>query len=162
MLAVRSGFAPATVLPPLGYGATVDPEDMGDRPLGVAVVPGIQGQPVKHSDGLYEMSWDAAAGVAVSARSADEAKALAEVYAAAVRACVLQHAGLNGLASSTRWVDERIEEINWNPGVSVWAATVQFVIAVDAAVDGYATASPSPVVERYQITVQNRDFFEES
>lgn len=149
VVAERAGFDPDVVLPPRGYGASADPEDVGDQPLGVIVAPGMSGQPVHRGNGLYELPWDAAVAIVVSAPTRDQGQALSEVYGAAVRAAIMQHPSLGGLAVSTRWVDERHEEIAFSSGRSVWAPQLVFAITVSAAVDGYATAGPNPIVEQH-------------
>lgn len=153
VLAVRAGFGPGELLAPIGYGAGDGAEQVRDQPMGIVVCPGISGRPVKHADGLYEMPWDVAAAIVACGRSSDEAKAMSEVYGAALRACVLQHPSLKGLASSTQWIDERYEQIAYSTDASVWACTIVFRVSVDAAVDGYATAGPNPVIQSRIITI---------
>lgn len=150
VVATRSGFDPDLVPPPKGYGASAVPEDVAAwEPMGVIRVPGMSEQPTRRSNGTYELPWDVGVGVVVSAKSSDDAQALSEVYGAAVRAAVLQHRSLLGLAVTTSWADERHEEIAYDTGRSVWASTQVFGVVVVAVVDGYATAGPNPVVEQH-------------
>lgn len=154
VVAERQGFDPASVSAPAGYGASANPDEVEAlQAMGIIVVPGMSDQPVKRSDGSYELAWDAAVAIVCSARTRDEGQALSEIYGAAVRACILQHRSLAGVAETTVWTDESHEEIAYDTGRSVWAATLVFAVTCRSVVDGYATSAADVPVSSYQFEV---------
>ena len=154
-VAAQHGFDPDDVPAPRGWGASAGPQPGGvdQRPVGVIVSPGIAGPPVRRGDGLYELRYEVAVGVVNVAATADLAQARCNLHAGALRATVLQHRKLGGLAASTRWTDERTEPVAENDQLAVWAATSVFEVTLEAAVDGIALAGPNPVVEEHRIDI---------
>lgn len=85
------------------------PEDQ--LPAVLLVSPGLIGTPEKEGDGYYRARWSLGIGVVVSARDAATTNSLAKVYAAAVRATILQHQSLGGHSRGVGWVDEKYDDL---------------------------------------------------
>jgi hypothetical protein len=71
-------------------------------PCAVIVCPGTEGEPERVDDGVYNAWWTVGVGVLVEAVSEQAARKLAQLYAFAIAALLVQHPSLGGFASRTR------------------------------------------------------------
>lgn len=102
-------------------------------PSCVVVAPGILTEPRKQG-GLYITRWAVSVGCVVSGQDREGTFNLSELYAAAVRAAVVQNSSLGGFATATDWLGERYDEV---PNVmlrTLAAGSVQFSVEVQGAV----------------------------
>lgn len=74
-------------------------------PCLVLISPGLNGSPERHEGGRYSATWGLALAVVVSASTEAATDRLAKLYAAAMRACLVQRR-LGGLAEMVTWVGE--------------------------------------------------------
>src|SRR5688572_31890645 len=82
----------------------------------VVICPGLAEQPYAEGDGSYFARWNLGVGVLVSARDEASTRMLAQVYAATVRAILLQRSSLDGVATGVFWIDEQYDEFEPDPG----------------------------------------------
>lgn len=112
------------------------PEDQ--LPAIIVVSPGLAGKPVKDGTQRYRTVWDLAIAVICSARDEPSTKSLARFYCGVVRAIMVQHRSLGGIASGLEWVDESYDEIMDEQDTARVLASgqVSFRIEVDGTVSG--------------------------
>jgi len=106
------------------------PEDQ--LPCIVVVSPGLQDIPAKTGEGRYRARWTLGVGCVVSASTQEASEELAKVYAAAVRACVLQRPSLGGYTRGAGWLHERYDDLPTTDSRSLAAGQVIFWVEVDA------------------------------
>lgn len=85
------------------------PEDQ--LPCLLLVSPGLVDAPLPDGEGVYRAKFMLGLAVIVSARTGDETAALAKLYCAAMRAAILQHQSLEGLATGVEWLDENYDDL---------------------------------------------------
>lgn len=114
------------------YIATLDLDRFAEDqiPSCVIVAPGLAAPPEQHARG-YRTRWALGIGTVVSGQDRDNTLELAELYAAAVRSLMLQHASLGNFAAGVTWVDERYDELDSNDMRTIAAGIVQLHIDVD-------------------------------
>lgn len=88
---------------------TTFPEDQ--MPICVVVSPGLADEPHVEGNGTYGAWFSLGVGVVASAATEEDTNHLAKVYAAAVRAIMLQQAALGGICTGMEWVDESYDDI---------------------------------------------------
>jgi hypothetical protein len=139
------------------------PEDQ--LPAVVIVSPGLAGAPVKNGRGRMHAPWALGIGVVVSARDQASTNEIAKLYAAAVRALLLQRGSLGGFAAETEWVDERYDDLPAAGERTLGAGQAIFVVQVENVVyanggpvavpdDPYATPAGWPLVQTTQIETE--------
>lgn len=111
-------------------------------PSCVIVAPGLITEPVKRG-GAFITTWAVSVGCVVSGQDRENTFDLSELYAAAVRAAVLQHPSLGGFATAIDWLGERYDDIPNEMQRTLAAGTVQFSVEVqDALRLGYGPDAP--------------------
>lgn len=126
----------ATALPGFrSYVASLDTDKFVEDqlPSCVVVAPGTFDEPVRRGDNSYDIVWSLGVGVIVSGQDADNTFELCELYAAAVRLCLLQQSSLGGVASGADWLNERYDELDVDDIRTIAAGIVQFAVAVETA-----------------------------
>lgn len=114
-------------------------------PSCVIVAPGLIEEPSKHR-GMYIARWAVNVGAVISGQNKENTFDLTELYAAAIRASVVQRPGLGGFATATDWLGERYDDIPNDMQSTLGAGTVQFLVEVQGVVD--ARQGPdAPLVE---------------
>lgn len=108
--------------------------DENQIPSCVIVSPGILEEPENHG-GLAIARWALSIGCVVSGRDLESTFNLVEMYAAAVRAAVVQNPSLGGFATASDWLGERYDEIPTDMLQTLAAGSVQFAVEVQGAVD---------------------------
>ena len=77
----------------------------------LVVVPGTTGTPDRQGDGRLRTTWEAQVSAFVfGTKDWQQTQALTHAYAAAIRACIVQHPSLDGFAETTTWHNERYAE----------------------------------------------------
>lgn len=137
-----------TCLPPFrSYASSATPGVPDDElPVCVVAAPATVGDPQILGDGTVTAQWAVGVGCVASRPTRDAAGAVAALYAAAVRAAVLQHPSLGGFAEAVDWAGEDIEEIAWDDMRVVMAGSNHFVVTVPAVVNiraGLAVPQPA-------------------
>lgn len=100
-------------------------------PSAIVVAPGTAS--VERRATGYAAAWAVGVAVVVSAATEADTDLLAKLYAAAVRAAVVQHGSLGGLAEHTAWESERFDDVILEPPDAertLVAAQVRFVVTV--------------------------------
>lgn len=111
-------------------------------PACIMVVPGITKPPEKRGSGKIWSQWGVGLGIVVSGPTKERSIRLAEMYTAAVRAILLQQAGLKGsgatpFSSGVTWLAERYTD-PVRPGDAtrtLCAGMLQFAVDVSETVD---------------------------
>lgn len=83
----------------------------------VVISTGLAAEPEKHGKGgpggfSYRAWWAFNVAVIVSAKDHASTNTNLKAYAAAVRALIVEHPSLDGLAEDTRWLDESYDDID--------------------------------------------------
>lgn len=118
-------------------------------PSCVIVAPGLVEEPIKKS-GMYIARWGVSVGAVISGQNFENTFDLTELYAAAVRAAVVQNPSLGGFATATDWLSERYDEIPNAMERTLGAGSVQFLVEVQGAVnpkDGPDAPLAEPILD---------------
>lgn len=105
-------------------------------PCCVIVAPGLLREPERRGGNVIA-TWGVSVGCVVSGQARENTFDLSEIYAAAVRAAVVQNPSLGGFATGTDWLGERYDDIPNEMLRTLAAGSVQF------AVDVYSAVTPS-------------------
>jgi hypothetical protein len=103
-------------------------------PACLVVAPGTVELPEKWSE-KYLARWAVGVGCVVSGQDEANTYELISLYAAAVRAMIVQHKSLGGFAENTVWASERYDELATSDLRTIAAGTVQFYVDVKDVVD---------------------------
>ena len=98
-------------------------------PCCVIVAPGLLQEPERRG-GNTIATWAVSVGCVVSGQDRENTFDLAEMYAAAVRAAVVQNPSLGGFATATDWIGERYDDIPNEMLRTLAAGSVQFAVQV--------------------------------
>lgn len=131
----------------------MDKFDEQQLPACVIVAPGLVQVPYRH-EMLYDGAWALGIGTVVSGQDERNTLELVELYAAAVRALILQHASLGGFADGVLWETERYDELDTNDQRTIAAGIVQFTVHVSNVVD----VSQGPTIPSLDATVEPDDW----
>jgi hypothetical protein len=129
------------------------------RPGVVIVCPGLADRPERHGRWSYSVAWHVGVAVVVDAPSdrgtGHGARAYAQLYAAAIRDCLLQHGALGDLgASGTYWVDEGYDDFPADASTFIGSAQNVFRVVVD----NVTTATLGPLEPPDDPTVEPDDW----
>ncbi len=119
----------------------------------ILVSPGLAQHPTRRGDGSNWARWTLGVGIVVSARDQPTTNALAKLYAAAVRACLLQHPSLGGKSEGLGWTDERYTDVPSDQARSVAGAQLIFWVEYKDVVNDQmgppfpAQPSPTPLTD---------------
>jgi hypothetical protein len=129
----QRGYAPASLPRIRGWATAHDfekwPEDQ--LPCVLLVSPGLAEAPEPAGTGVYRVHFALGVATIVSARTMDETAALAKLYCAAIRACILQHQSLEGFAAGVEWLDETYDDLESIDARSLGAGQAIFSVTVD-------------------------------
>jgi hypothetical protein len=106
------------------------PEDQ--LPAVLLISPGLAAPPRADGNGTYRASFALGVAAIVSTSHMDETAALAKLYCATLRACLLQHQSLEGFAAGVTWADENYDDLPSIDDRSLGAGQAIFVVEVDA------------------------------
>jgi hypothetical protein len=144
-----------------------DTFEEGQLPLCLVVSPGLADRPRRDGEGIYIAPFLVGIGVICSASTERATQAVAKIYGAAVRACVLQKR-LPELGGQVAWVDESYDDIPEIEQRTLAAAQLIFTVEVDDVVSciGGPLAPPAPeqqpgelwgTVETVEIDVERKE-----
>jgi hypothetical protein len=105
------------------------PEDQ--LPACIVVSPGLAEPPDADGEGRYRAWWSIGVGVLASAASEADTNKIAKMYGAAIRAIMVQHQSLNGIAHGIEWEDESYDDIPVEQDRTLGAAMLIFRVWVD-------------------------------
>lgn len=146
----QAGGDPGSLPAPRGYIVASQfqyrPEDQ--LPVVVVISPGLAGPPRRDGDGRVMARWSLAAGVVTAA--AERARENAMSYVGALRALLLQHQTLDGLALDVEWQDEEYDSAPFDVTRTLFSArvvasvTVPDVVSYGHGPDGPWGPAPDP------------------
>lgn len=108
------GVQPNTFVAPDNYSDrnSFDMESPEKLPKVVVIAPGLTGTPSKKGSWTYNATWKVGVGIAVGARTEDDANKLVKGYAAAIRGIMLQSSELDSIgALDIAWTDESYDDL---------------------------------------------------
>lgn len=102
------GLAACTLARPKFYGTSVENDlHPGEKmPAIIVVSPGTGAEPEGEGGGVYSAWYDVTVATSVMASDEMGARRLAALYSGAIRALVMQHGSVNGVADGVRWLGE--------------------------------------------------------
>jgi hypothetical protein len=104
----------------------------------LVVCPGVTGRPSMEGSGHYRAPFGVVVGVINSANTKFATNVNNKLYAAAVRAIMVQKPSLGGVASGTEWIDESYDETPEDAERDLAVATLSFTIELDGVVNRLA------------------------
>lgn len=107
-------------------------------PAIVVVSPGTIGEPLKEGGGLYRANWALGIGCIVSARDRVSTNRVAKLYGGAIRAAIMQHESMGGVAEGAEWSSERYDDVPSEASRTLAAAQLLFEVEVRSVLDGSA------------------------
>lgn len=118
-------------------------------PVGAISSPGLTAPPTRRGDGSWDATWRITVGVWDRDTSFRATAARARRWGALVRAVVLCHPDLGGLASRVGWVSEDYDEIpNQGAARTLGGCVVGFDVFVEDVLDPFSfTPAAGPVVQ---------------
>lgn len=165
------GLEPLTLARPKFYGTSVENDTHPGEglPAIIVVAPGTSGVP--EGEGQYISAWyDLTVATTVVASSEMGARRLAALYSAAIRALVLQHGSIGGVASGVRFQGEEFlgSPAQDNRSRSRGGALTHFMVKIEKLVDvqaGPVEPLPHdgmdmpdlPIVQEWEVVVDSDD-----
>lgn len=123
------------------------PEDQ--LPCVLLVSTGLASEPAKDGAGTYRASWALGVAVVVSAAKAAQTMELARIYTAAIRAVLLQHPSLGGVATVIDWIDERYDDLPSDAERSLAAGQGIYRVGIDGVTTTKAGPGGEPRPDRF-------------
>lgn len=175
---IQVGIPIKTVARPRSYSRKnrVDDTYVEEQlPKIIVICPGLSDPPRAEGTGDYRATWNLGVAVLVSAKDEQSTRALAQFYAAVVRAILLQRPSLGGKATGVTWQDEQYDEFEPDAGStrSLCAAQSYFLVEMEYVTNRLkGPAEPIgpdpddqpgshwPIVEEVIITFEKEDLFE--
>jgi hypothetical protein len=102
------------------------PEDQ--IPLAVVVSPGTLGDPMKDAEGYYRAIYSLAVAIVTSAATEPATRQIAQLYGAAVRACLLQRRSLENEVEVTDWTGESFDDLPVDERRTMFAGVNSFAV----------------------------------
>lgn len=117
---------------PLSYNVRPENDKFTEDhlPAVIVVSPGTEGPPRKDGSGTYEANWKVSVVVIVNGNSRQTTNRNARLYAAAIRAILVERRGLDGLSNGGRWDGESYDEGPTEMGRTLAAITVDFTFTI--------------------------------
>lgn len=105
---------PGSLIQPRSWTISTDTERWPEEqlPSVMLVSTGLTDEPSRDGKGEYTARFALALAVTVSAKDAASTDALCKLYTAALRAILVQHQSLGGLADAVEWVDEQYDVLS--------------------------------------------------
>lgn len=137
-VARKVGRDPSTLPLPRSWVTSVDTDRWPEEqlPSVMLVSTGLTDEPQRDGRGVYTAHFAIGLAVVVSARDRAETDELAKIYTAALRAILLQHQSLGGIADAVEWVDERYDVLPERNRRQLAAGQVVFRIQVPNVISG--------------------------
>jgi len=105
------------------------PEDQ--LPCVLLISPGLAEAPNMDGGGAYRANFGLGIATIVSAARMDDTAALAKLYCAVMRTCLIQKQSLEGFASGVTWLDENYDDLPSIDDRSLGAGQAIFAVQVD-------------------------------
>lgn len=117
---------------PKTYALTSEFDMMSSMPLPAVLFmsPGTTDPPRATGDGWYEADWALSVGIIATAKDRESTNNLVKMYAAVVRAIIVQKHSLGRLATATRWQGEAYDELDSADERTYAAAEVEFIVTI--------------------------------
>ncbi len=133
----RTGRAPESLPAPRAWVTHSRlTQDQGSQlPLGIVISPGTLDTPRRNGDGTYDCWWDVRVAIVCAAKTREESRTLAEIYALAVRGIVVQNSGLGGAAAGVDWLGEANGAVPDDFAAAGWATESAFKVRTDGVVN---------------------------
>lgn len=136
----QTGRAVPSVARPRSYGVTYDLDNWPENqlPAILVVAAGTDGEPEEEGGGVFSAWWSVGVSAVLTAPDAVNVKRNSQLYAAAIRALVVQHRNLGGFAMTTDWVAEEFAESTADQNRSLAITLNSFRVKVRDVVTSYA------------------------
>lgn len=123
--------------PPRSYKHHVEMDTYPEPqlPQCLIVSPGMSSAPLMEGDGTFRGFWRVAIGIVNSAKDRESTNRNSKWYAAAVRAIILQHRSLGGVACGVEWEEEGYEDGPTEADRSLAVSTNTFIFEVPGIAD---------------------------
>jgi hypothetical protein len=132
------------------YDTDVEKWPEHQTPAVVVMAPGLTERPEKAGEGIYTARWALSIGAVVAPRGDKVSpRLLSARYAAAIRACILQHRTLEGVVMGIDWLDESYDDSGPLASRSLAACRVVFEVQVDDVVTAGAGPTGDPPDDPY-------------
>lgn len=117
---------------PLSYNVRPENDKFTEDHLPAVIVAslGTDGIPRKDGYGTYEANWKISVVVVVNGNTRQSTNRNARIYAAAVRAILVERRGLDGLSNGGRWDGESYDEGPAEMGRTLAATTIDFTFTI--------------------------------
>lgn len=132
----------------------------GQSPAVMTTVLGTIGQPERHGDGSIRVHFNVQVSIVVYGTDWQPTEDTTGQYATAVVAALVQHPGLDGLATSVKWLSYRYVPVDHSSTRTLGTGQLHFDVEIPAFVNtdlGPATPQSSPfpagLVESVDITI---------
>ena len=127
---------------PASYSNRVrfDIEPGEPMPKAVVISPGLFETPQRGDGGdFYNASWQLAIGIAIAQRTEELADLTVKMYGAAVRAIMVQHQSIEGVANGVFWLDESYDDLEIPDKIQLYkAAAGLFSVSMEDVVTRWA------------------------
>lgn len=135
-VAVQDGRAAGALPEFRSYVSSFDTDKFQEDqlPTCVIVAPGMAEAPVRRGSGKYEATWAVAVAAVVSGQNRENTFELVELYAAAIRAVLVNGKSLGGIATATEWLDERYDELAFEDLRTIAAGIVHFAVTLEVVI----------------------------
>jgi hypothetical protein len=153
-----AAISAARGLPASGAGSmkpvqdwTIRPEyrtlPVSSSPAILVTCPGtVKGKaPTIHGDGNIRADWLTEVSIVVFGDDWEPTADLTTRYATAVRAAILQHRSLNGVALNTVWLGEQYAEVEHSSTRTLGVAVIHFAVTLDAVMNVQAGPITPPI-----------------
>lgn len=159
----QNGLAAGSIPAVRGWTLTnqFDQSQSDQTPTIIVISPGSEGTPVRSGEGAITVVWRVEVAVIANGRDRASSNLFAKVYAAAIRAIVVQQPSLGGVAAASVYAGESFTDApaDYLPVGAV--AVVEFAVTVTEAVnrklgplDPDSTDTDWPEVETVNVEVQ--------
>jgi hypothetical protein len=121
-------------------------------PAILLAAPGLRDEPERSGDGAYSADWTLGVSITVGAANARDARRFSQVYAAAIRGCVMQR--LSGDLRASDWLDEAYWDVSKTDRKVVAAAECAFAVQQSEVVNwrgGPSGDMPDEIPESFPI-----------
>lgn len=143
----QNDLAPGTLARPEFYGTSVvgDLHPGEKLPAIIVVSPGTEGEPAQEQGATWAAWYQATVVALVQAPAETNVRALAGMYAAAIRGVVMQHGSIGGVADGVKWMGEEYQgEPAADRNRTRGAVLIHFRVKVTNIVDGQGGPSGDP------------------
>jgi hypothetical protein len=113
-------------------------------PACIIIVHGLAGTPLKDGEGNYTAPFSVSVAIFSKGRSKEATEQNSKLYAAAVRAILLQQSGLGGLSNGVSWEGEAYDQSRTRGGRTIGSAVVDLIVQVPGTVNSRVGPNEPP------------------